>query len=356
MKLLDRYLLREMAPTVVGAALTFIVLLVGQMLYTVVTVVVERGVPLPSVMHFLALKVPEAAVMALPVSVLLGSALAFNRLQGDHELTVVRAAGTSFLRMMVPVAVLGLGVSLLGFVLNEWVAPRCEAASRKLLMDEISQQRTLAFQPKRFLQLSDTAFVYPEAVDTKHDRLLGVKLFMLSGDNPPALVEAPEATFVGGKLIAPRAKSYVPQWSGDVAWGTVGTVTVQLRSGGLFLPGGAETIRDSSLGKVWRTWHDEEARYPQDAARWELEFQSRLAMAAAALVLALLAGPLTVAVGKGRSLSGVALSLGVVFVYYLGMLWLRLAGDRGVLPPVAAAWGENGALLVLTGWLIYRLR
>ena len=356
MKRLDRYLLREMAPTVGGAALTFVVLLVGHMLYTVVEVVVERGVPLPSVMHFLALKVPEAAVMALPVSMLLGSALAFNRLQSDQELTVIRASGISFARIMMPAAMLGLAVAVLVLVLNEWVAPKCEEASRKLLIDAVSQQRALAFQPRRFLQLSDTAFVYPEEVDPKHDRLMGVKLFMLGGDNPPVLVEAPEAVFIGGDLIAPRARTYAPEWSGDVAWGHVGTVKVALRSEGLYVPGDVGEMRGASLGMLWKNWHDEMARFPQEAARWELEFHARLAMAAAALVMALLAGPLTVAVGKGHSLSGVALSLGIVFLYYLGMLWLRLAGDRGVLPPVAAAWGENGALLVLTGWLIYRLR
>ena len=141
-----------------------------------------------------------------------------------------------------------------------------------------------------------------------------------------------------------------------MAWGHVGTVKVALRSEGLYVPGDVGEMRGASLGMLWKNWHDEMARFPQEAARWELEFHARLAMAAAALVMALLAGPLTVAVGKGHSLSGVALSLGIVFLYYLGMLWLRLAGDRGVLPPVAAAWGENGALLVLTGWLIYRLR
>ena len=356
MKRLDRYLLREMAPTVGGAALTFVVLLVGHMLYTVVEVVVERGVPLPSVMHFLALKVPEAAVMALPVSMLLGSALAFNRLQTDRELTVVRASGVSFVRIMVPAAVMGLAVAVLVLVLNEWVAPKCEEASRRLLMEAVSQQKALAFTPKKFLQLSDTDFVYPDEVDPKHDRLVGVKMFMLGGDNPPVLVEAPEAVFVGGKLIAPRARTFAPEWSGDVAWGNVSTVTVALKSDSLYLPGDLGAMRGLSLGELWHNWQDEKARYPQEAARFELEFHARLAMAAAALVMALLAGPLTVSVGKGHSMSGVALSLGIVFLYYLGMLWLRLAGDRGVLPPVAAAWGENGALLVLTGWLIYRLR
>jgi lipopolysaccharide export LptBFGC system permease protein LptF len=77
-------------------------------------------------------------------------------------------------------------------------------------------------------------------------------------------------------------------------------------------------------------------------------------MSAAALVFALFAAPLTLAVGRGRTLSGVALSLVVVFAYYLVMLWARLLGERGLLPPSLAAWGENLLLLALTAWLTSR--
>jgi len=356
MKLLDRYLLREMAPTFLGAAATFVVLLVGHMLYTVVEVVVERGVPLPSVMRFLALKTPGAAVMALPVSALLASALAFNRLAADSELPALRAAGVGMTRLMAPAAALGLVAALLVLLLNEALAPRCEEASRRLLIEAVSQQRTLAFQPRRFLELSSTAFVYPDDVDSARERLLGVRVFLLRGDDPPALMEAPEAAFVGQELIVPRARSLVPEWNGDVTWGRVGELRIPLTAEALSLPGGAGEMREMSMAALYRRWREHASKYPAEAARASLELHSRLAMAGAALVFALLAAPLTLAVGKGRSLSGVALSLLVVFAYYLVMLWARLLGERGALPPLVAAWGENALLIVVTGWLTYRLR
>ncbi len=356
MKLLDRYLLKETVPPLLGAALTFIVLLVGHMLYTVVEIVVERGVPLPSVMKFLALKIPAAAVMALPVSALLAVSLVFNRLAADGELVALRAGGASFWRLMLPAALIGLLTAAAVFALNEALAPRCDEASRRLLVEAISRQRTLAFQPKRFLELSNDAAVYANDVDPTRDRLLGVKLFLLRGDQPPVLVMAREAIFTDQGLTVPHAEAIAPDWNGDVTWGSVGTVRVNLSSEALALPGGAGELRQMPLADLWRQWHQLRAEAPRRAARYALELHSRIAMAAAALFFALLAGPLTLAVGRGRTLSGVGLSLVFVFVYYLGMLWTRLLGERGILPPAAAAWAENIAVLALIAWLVRRLR
>jgi hypothetical protein len=220
----------------------------------------------------------------------------------------------------------------------------------------VSRQRTLAFQPRRFLELSDTAFAYPEDVDAARERLVGVKLFMLRGGDPPILFEAPEASFVGQELVVPRARSLAPEWSGDVTWGGVGAITIPLTAEALSLPGGAGALHEKGLGELYRQWRDDSVQFPAEAARAALEIHSRLALAGAAVVFALLAGPLTLAIGRGRTLSGVALSLLVVFVYYLVMLWARLLGDQGTLPPSLAAWGENGILLLVTLWVIYRLR
>lgn len=356
MRIVDRYLLREMLPVYALAAGTFVVLIVGHMLYTVVEVVVERHVPLPSVGKFLALRVPQAVSMALPVSALIAAALCFNRLAADGELAALRAAGASLWRLMWPAVILGAVSSAVVFLLNEQIAPRCEEASRRLLIETVSQRRSLAFQPRRFLSLSDTAWVYPEDVDQRRDRLLGVSLFMLRGDDPPAMVSAEEAEFRQGELVVRRGHMLVPEWSGDLTIGHVGPVRVSLQPEAFALPGGAGALRQMSLQELARKWRSTRQTQPQRAALLSLEFHSRLAMAAAALAFALLAGPLTLVLGRGQTLAGIALSLFVVLAYYLLMLWFRLLGERGQLPPAAAAWGPNAVVLVLTAWLAFRSR
>jgi hypothetical protein len=109
MRIADRYLLGEALGPFLVALGAFIVLITGHMLFQVVEVIVEHGVPLPSVLRFVALQVPNAAVMALPVSVLMGCSLAVNRLASDHEIVAMRSGGMSFARMMAPMWAPGAG-------------------------------------------------------------------------------------------------------------------------------------------------------------------------------------------------------------------------------------------------------
>ncbi|MBC7287099.1 MAG: LptF/LptG family permease [Armatimonadetes bacterium] len=356
MKLVDRYLLREMLLPLLATAATFVVLIVGHMLYTVVEIVVERGVPVPSVAKFLMLRIPGAAVMALPVSALIAVALVFNRLAGDGELTAVRAAGVSFLRLLLPCLILGAATAVVVGALNEGLAPRCEEASRRVLVEAVSQQRTLAFRPKRFLEISNEAAVYAEDVDPKSDRLVGVKLFLLRGDQPPILVTSPEAVFTEGALFVPRAQALVPERTGDLTWGSVGDVTINLSPEALWLPGGTGELRSKPLRQLFAEWRRLRSQNGQRAASYSLEIHNRIAVAAAAIAFALLAAPLTLVVGRGRSFSGLGASLVVVFAYYLAMLWTTLLGERGLLPPAAAAWLPNAAVVLMALWLVRRLR
>jgi lipopolysaccharide export LptBFGC system permease protein LptF len=42
------------------------------------------------------------------------------------------------------------------------------------------------------------------------------------------------------------------------------------------------------------------------------------------------------------------------FIYYVGMLWARMAGEAGTLPPVLAAWLPNGLTAVVALVLLWR--
>ena len=83
----------------------------GHFLFGIIRTVVERGVPLWAVLQFIWYQLPNALALALPVSMLLASALAMHRLARDSELTAIRAAGIGWTRLLAPVWAIGLLVS-----------------------------------------------------------------------------------------------------------------------------------------------------------------------------------------------------------------------------------------------------
>ena len=78
-----------------------------------------------------------------------------------------------------------------------------------------------------------------------------------------------------------------------------------------------------------------------------VDYHMKLAMPMSSFIFALFAAPLTLYSRAGRSF-GVAVSLAVIFMYYVGMSVARSLGVNGVLPPIVAAWLVN-SLFALVG-------
>src|SRR5260221_8189483 len=82
-----------------------------------------RGEQLLSVVKIALFSLPMLMTQTLPMSVLLGSLLAFGRLSGDSEHVALYAGGISFYRVVRPVAWVGLWVSIVAFAWGEIVVP-----------------------------------------------------------------------------------------------------------------------------------------------------------------------------------------------------------------------------------------
>ena len=118
----------------------------------------------------------------------------------------------------------------------------------------------------------------------------------------------------------------------------------------------SQGLGDLTLAELRERWRQTGPTSPEFARPVAMEFHSRLAMAFACLVFALLAGPVTLRFGRGQSLVGVLATILVIFVFYVVMLWMRMLGNNGRLPVLVACWGENAALLLLAIGAIWRGR
>ncbi len=93
MKILDRYLFREVfRPTLLGIGLYTFVLLMNNF-FLVARLAIQRNLSAGAILEVIALQMPRIALLTIPMGILLGVLIGLGRLSADSEVVALRASG-----------------------------------------------------------------------------------------------------------------------------------------------------------------------------------------------------------------------------------------------------------------------
>jgi lipopolysaccharide export LptBFGC system permease protein LptF len=133
MRLLDRYLLRELLLPLAFCLGGFLILWIAFDLFAELPVFQRNGLGAAEIAQFYLITAPQFLAIVLPVALLLALLYALTQHARHHELTAMRAAGISLWRLSVPYFGVGLTLSLGLFAVNEWVVPDTDDRAEALL-------------------------------------------------------------------------------------------------------------------------------------------------------------------------------------------------------------------------------
>ena len=369
-RLLDRYIVREMvAPSLIGLLVFTFVLLIDQ-IPRLLAVLVARSADLSTILRVFLNLLPSILAVTIPMAFLLGVLLAFGRLASDSEIVALRAVGVSPVRLLTPVMMLAGAMTLVTFYINAIALPAANQAHRELVFSLVVSKARTDVKPRAFTDslLPGQMMLYVQ--DIEPDTGVWKDLLIHDTRSPaePKLILART-----GVLVIDRKKNTVRLELGagsehafpsgdprEYTRTTFGSMGFDLPVDEFF-PDKKKLLlskgdREMTLPELSQKIHDlaAQGKTRRDWGRFAVEWHKKFAIPAACLVFGLLGLALSLGSKKEARSSAFALSIAVIFVYYVLIRLGEQAGDSGVMSPFLSMWGANLVLAVIAGALLWQ--
>jgi LPS export ABC transporter permease LptG len=134
-RIIDKYLLREFLLPVMYCFDAFLMLFIVQDLLENLGDFLQYHARATQVFTYYMTILPEAFVLMLPMSLLLGVLFCLSNLGKNNELIALRACGISVVRMAVPLLAVGVVSSVALFVVNDMFVPTAKARADSFMSE-----------------------------------------------------------------------------------------------------------------------------------------------------------------------------------------------------------------------------
>jgi lipopolysaccharide export system permease protein len=374
MRLLDRYLLRELLIPLFYCLSGFLLIVIVVDLIKELGSFQKRGLVGREIVQYYLVLTPGYLALILPIALLLALLYALSNHSRYHEITAIRAAGVSLWRLGLPYLGVGFLASIALFVLNEFYAPDSDEAAEKIL--DCHQPPAPGALPRN--QTSNLPFTNARAgrhwhmsvFNTETGEMLNPLVIWSQPDGSCLWITAKRAAYVNGiwtfynveekKQPAQTNAFPVPLLMTNVlAFPQFTETPEQIKSAiriGSILVFHPSKRADLALKEILNYLRLNPDPRKEDARWLYTKLYGRLAAPWTCLVVVLIALPIGAASGRRNVFVGVASSLGLFLSFWLLQLAGLMAGTAGWVPPWLAAWFPNLAFGLGGLWMTARVR
>lgn len=355
MKVVDRYVFRELAVPFLIGTVAVVLMFQANMVIAVFKAYSAQNIPPGALLQIILFLTPGFLNLTLPVGTSLATSLAMSRLVRESELTAMRASGAPILRVIVPAAVFGLMVAALNFYIAERVMPPSDKAARKLQMELGVLGAVPDFRSNVTVNL-DKYSANIGVVERSPDGL-GMNLYrVLLYERPPGdaiwLWLAEQGTYRAGVWTLRDTQLWIIK-KGELSEAKPGkdvVINEPIEINNILSDPSPE---GQSLSQLRQTI-GEAKRLGRDTTSLETAYHIRFSVPFACLVFAIVGPAFAVWLAPKGGFVGVFLSVVVVMLYYnIHIVCTQVFAPNHWFSPLVAAWFPN-LLFVAVG--VYALR
>ncbi|HEY3770849.1 MAG TPA: LptF/LptG family permease [Candidatus Angelobacter sp.] len=361
MRIFTRYILKEVLwHGLIGASVfTFVIFM--RELTRILEAVVRNSAPFPSVAEIFFLTLPAALKVTIPMGVLVGILLGLSRMAADSEVTAMRASGVSVRKFLKIISVFGIAAWIFALVNTVIVEPRSAAALAKLQTKLAATQISFEVQPHVFYEGFRNHVLYVEDVSSASGAAVWKNVFDadISIPGTPKITIAKQAVVsaIGNDTIRLHLINGETHDTNSRTPDQYTITTFEETDIAISLPPVEKPAQDAvPVAQLsTRDLYKQSFNSNKDLGHWYwIEFNRRLALPTACLVLVLIGIPLGLSAKKGGKGAGFVLTIVLVFIYYfISIIGVSLARG-GKVSPVLGVWMANIIFAIIGTVLLAR--
>ena len=362
--ILDDYVIREFLKTFALVLVTFVMLMLLFTFFELLGDIIRNRTPFITVGEYLVDLSPSMIYTIAPLSVLIAVLVVFGTLNRTNELTAMKATGISLYRIVVPILAIASVLAVSLFAFDETYIP---TANRK----QEALRSIIKGKPAQTFERPDQKWIFGLENPSQPNHIFYYQLFDPDKDSfgNISVFEFEPNTFTLSRRVFASSARWEPrlhQWVFEHGWERTfaGDEIKSYRTfevstfGDVHEPPSyfkKETRQSSEMSFVELNHYIGDLRQSGfDTMRLRVALNHKLAYPLITLVMAVLAVPFALSMGRSGSLAGIGVAIGVAIAYWVVAGTFEAMGNVNMLPAIFAAWSPDLLFALAGSYLLLR--
>ena len=364
-RILDEYVVREFLNLFFIVLGSFVLLIIVFTFFELIGDIIRNHIPLITVGDYLVNLTPSMIYQIAPLAVLIAVLVNFGLLNRNSEIIAMKATGISLYRLVVPIISISAILSVSLFLFDQYYLPqanRRQEALRSVIKGRPPQTFLHPEQQWIFGQKPEPGdpgrIFYYQFFDADKDEFANISVFEFN----PSTFELTRRIFAQRAVWDPIAGVWIFEdgWMRNVQGANVTEYKTFDRASFPEIHATPDYFKKEDLQSQEMNFGQLE-RYIGDlrqsgfdTMRLRVALWHKLAYPLVAVVMAVLAIPFALSMGRRGSLTGIAVAIAVALAYWVVDGLFGAMGTVNYLPAALAAWSSDILFGLVGGYLLLR--
>jgi lipopolysaccharide export system permease protein len=321
--------------------------------------IVKYKIPAFSLAAFYIYYTPTILLQVTPMAVLLSAIFVLSNLNKNNEITAMKSSGISLWRIMSPIIILGLIISISSFILSDRVVPICSKVANMIRYEELEKDKHRGSTQKVIENVaiygSGNRIVFARTYDTEKKLLTDIIIHEHDvSENLVSKITAQNGVWTGSEW-----KFYkVIMWKIDNSG--------KILSEPAFYAEKIIPLKERPRDFAYKEWHSEYMSYAELKNYIKnfrgtstklirgltVDLYQKVSFSLISLIIILIGAPFALITTRGGVMIGVGMSIAIGLLYYACIAISIAFGKAGILSPLVSAWIGNVVFGIIGIYLI----